>query len=331
MCNAYQHSDGCECGFGPPYLDSKAPLPQLNGKKFIGVIRERKREKWAAKGIVDRNKVTNGLEQLGLKPKWLNTILKKYSDAGYPIKESLWNELSKNQQQGAAQKMMRLMGLREEIIEELEPIDLEIPLFRLQPPKTEKSIVSYEEKHTKAHGWSVFVKVPGFAMGSDLSLHLQGEGIIQTSKNECKIIILPVSINRYRVNLFLGKICVARNKLVVEAGNKKTGQVLSRTIKTCRDYVSPSSKAVLIAEYNLIGDKSGINSRFNIGWGEKANSHAEIMIPIPGITAGIQIAITMEHEILLKFDLEPKRDYKLYPIPEGMGISWKVSKKTVAG
>lgn len=332
MCNGYHHEDGCDCGFGPPYLDPNKPLPPLKGKKFMGVIRKRKREKWASKGIVDKERVENGLGQLGLKPKWLNTILKKYSDAGYPIKETQWNKLTKDQQQGASQKMMRLIGLRQEVVEELDPIELEIPLFRLQPPKTAKSTVSYEERHTKSHGWSVFVKVPGFATGADLALHLQGKGLIQTSKNECKTIILPVVINRYRVNLYLGKVCIARNKLIAEAGNKKTGQVLSRTIKSCTEYVSPSSKAMLIAEYNLLDDRSGLNSKFNIGWGENSNSHAEFTMPIPGITPGIQIAIGMEHKILLEFDLEPRRDYKLYPVPEGMGISWKVSRRhAVAG
>ena len=298
----------------------------------MGVIRERKRENWAFRGIIDQDKVTNGLGQLGLKPKWLNTILKKYSEAGYPIQESQWDKLSREQKRGAAQKMMRLLGLRQEIMEELEPINLEIPLFRLQPPQTAKSKVSYEETQAKTQGWSVCLKVPGFGTGADLSLQVEGKGKIHTLKNECKIVVLPVSIHRYRVNLFLGNVCIGRNKLAAEAGNEKTGQMFSRTIKSCREYILPSSKAALVAEYNLIDDKTGINSVFSIGWGEKVNRYAEITLPIPGITAGIQISISLVNEILLEFDLEPRHDYKLYPIPEGMGISWKVSRRNpVAG
>lgn len=329
MCNGYRHPNGCECGFGPPYLGPRKSFPQGTGNKFVGIIRERKREKWASQGIVNENKIVQGLAQLGLKPKWLNMIQKKYSEAGYPIKKSLWNELSGAQQEGATKKMLRLIGLRQEIIEELEPIKLEIPLFRLQPPKTQKSSVSYEETLKRARGWSVSVKIPGFAIGADLSLHLQGKGVVQASKRECKTIILPITIRRYRTNLYMGNVCIARNKLVAEAGNKKTGQVLSRTIKSCKDYIPPAPHAMLIAEYDLINDLSADNAKFNIGWGRTNNGRAEFSIPVPGITPGIQIGIEMEHEIMLEFDLEPRRDYKLYPIPEGMGISWKVSKRRV--
>src|SRR5512134_350896 len=122
MCNGYNHSDGCDCGFGPPYLGPRKPFPPLKGNRVLGVIRERKREQWASRGIVDPDDMVQGLGQLGLKRKWLDAILKKYTKANYPIKPSLWNELSRNQQQGASQKMMRLIGLRQEIIEELEPI-----------------------------------------------------------------------------------------------------------------------------------------------------------------------------------------------------------------
>jgi hypothetical protein len=327
MCNGYKHHDGCECGFGPPYLGSKKNIPGNKGDSFV--IRERKRENWVFKGIVDKNKIANSLGELGLNKKWQDSILKSYSQAGYPIKESLWKKFSDGQQRGAAQKMMRALGLREELVEELEPIHLEIPLFRLQPPRTEKSKVTYEERLARTNGWSVAVKVPGFATGTDLSMYLEGKGVVWTSKDECKIIVLPVVIKRRRVNVFLGKVCIAKNKMVAEAGNQKTGQIFNRTIISCKEYISPSPSALMIVEYDLLKNRYD-NVKFYLGWGKKMKRNAEFTIPIKGITPGIQISVTIDSEIQLEFDLEPKHDYRLYPIPEGIGISWKVSKRKPA-
>lgn len=327
MCNGYRHPDGCECGFGPPYLGPKDPFPPSTGRKFLGVIRTRKRDKWASKSIINKENLIKGLDQLDVEPGLQRAILEKYSTARYPLKQTLWEELSREQQESASEKMMRAIGLRFKIVKELKPIDLEIPLFRLQPPKTPGSIVSYEETMTRTPGWSVFVKVPGFGAGSDLSFYVQGKGIIQTAGDECKMIILPLSIKRYLVNVYLGKLCIAKKRLITEAGNKKTGQILSRTIKSCKDFIAPSPGATLVADYNLLRDQSHINTKFSIGWGKKVHNHAEFTIPISGISTGIQVSIDLEHEVQLEFDLEPRRDYKLYPIPEGLGISWKVSKK----
>ena len=327
MCNGYKHPDGCECGFGPPYFGPKKNIPKNKGDSFV--IRERKRQNWASMGVLDRNKVSKGLDQLGLNKKWQDAILKNYSKAGYPIKESSWKKLSNGQQQDAPLKMMRALGLRQEIVEELEPIHLEIPLFRLQPPRTEKSKVTYEEKMVTAQGWSVSVKVPGFATGADLSMNLEGKGMVWTSKDECKVIILPVVIKRYRVNVFLGKVCIAKNKMIAEAGNQKTGQIFNRTIISCKEYISPSPGALMIVEYDLLKNRYD-NAKFYLGWGKTMKRNANFTIPIPGITPGIEISTAINSEIQLEFDLEPKHDYRLYPIPNGIGISWKVSKRKPA-
>lgn len=328
MCNGYRHRPDCECGFGPHYLAPGEPLPRSvgdTGDRFIGVIRSRTRQKWASKSIIDKDKIIKGLGELGLSPKWAKSILKKYTEAGYPISESLWNELSKNQQMGEERKLMRMLGLRQEIVSDLGTIDLEIPLFRLQPPRTKNSKVSFEEKQSRTRGWSIFLEVPGYALGADLSLRLEAGGKIHASEDICKVIYLPVRIKRYLVNLFMGKICIAREKMVVEAGNKRTGQVYRRTIQSCKDYVPPMPAAPLIAEYNLSADLTQENSEFRFEWGKESNRFAKLTIPIPGIKPGIQVKIALERELALEFDLAPQYDYKLYPTPVELGISWVVS------
>ena len=328
MCNGYRHPPGCECGFGPHYLDPKEPLPPPEGNhgdNIVGVIRERNREKWESKSTFDQDKIFEGLKEIGLKPKWLKSILEKYSQAGYPIDESQWNAWSKNQRRGAGRKLMRLLGLREEVVDELEPIDLNIPLFRLQPPGIHNSEVSYQEKQTRASGWRIFLEIPGFGLGADLSLRLESSGKVYATDDVCKVIFLPVRIKRFIVNVFLGNICVAKNKLIVEAGNKRTGQVYRRTVQSCKDYVPPAPNALLVADYNLSNDLSGKNSEYSLTWGEGANRSAKITIPIPGISGGIEVKIKLEKELLLEFDLAPSHHYELYPIPTGIGISWRVN------
>jgi hypothetical protein len=330
VCNAYNHKPGCECGFGPHYLSPDELLQKkvgdMTGAGIISVIRWRSRRKWASKGITNQDNILKKLAALDVNSKWINSIYKKYVEAGYPINESQWNWLSKNQQLGAERRLLRLLGLREEIVEELADIDLKIPLFRLQPPRTKKSKVSFRESISKAKGWKIFLEIPGFGLGADLLLRIETGGNIETSEEECKIIFLPVRIKRKIVNLFLGNICIAKNKLIAEAGNKKMGQVIRRTVKTCKDYIAPSPGAPMIAEFDLSQDFSESNSEFYIGWGNEATRYGKINFPIPGIKPGIGVKIELERELRLDFNLESRYDYKLYPTPDEIGISWIVEK-----
>ncbi len=331
MCNGHNHGAGCSCGFGPPYLGPGKPIPKGGrGDHFRGVIRERKRENWAAVGAINKEKIEQSLGQLRLGARWRKAILERYSKADFPIASSVWEGYSEGRKRGAAQRMLRAVGLRQKIVEELEPIHLEIPLFRLQPPRTENSKVIYQERQIKERGWDISVKVPGFATGADLSMYLEGKGLVETSHKECKQIAFPVTIRRYRVDLFLGNLCIARNKLIAEAGNQKTGQIFSRTIIACKKFIPPSPQSEMIVEYDLSKDECG-NSKFFLGWGEKMRRNAEVTIPIPGIPSGIQVSISIQSDIQLEFDLEPKIDYKLYPTPEGIGISWEVSREKAKG
>ena len=326
MCNGHNHGAGCSCGFGPPYLGPGKPIPKgRQGDHFRGVIRERKRENWASMGAANKEKIEQSLGQLKLSARWRNAIMERYSKADFPIASSVWKGYSEGRKRSAAQRMLRAVGLYQKIVEELEPIHLEIPLFRLQPPRTENSRVIYQERQIKEHAWDISVKVPGFATGADLSMYLEGKGLVETSHKECKQIVFPVTIRRYRVDLFLGNLCIARNKLITEAGNQKTGQIFSRTIIACKKFIPPSPQSEMIVEYDLSKDRY-VNSKFFLGWGEKMRRSAEVTIPIPGISSGIQVSISIQSDIQLEFDLEPRIDYQLYPTPEGIGISWKISK-----
>ncbi len=176
-------------------------------------------------------------------------------------------------QQSTEQKLVRLLGLRMEIVKELDVIDFEIPLFRLQPPGTKNSEVSFEEIESKTKGgWSIFLEIPGYAIGADLSLRMEASGKIYASEDICKVIYLPVRIKRYLINLYWGTVCIAREKLIAEAGNKKTGQVYRRTIQSCTENVPPASNAPLLAEYNLSADLTSKNSEFKLKWGEGNNA-----------------------------------------------------------
>lgn len=326
MCNGYRHSPGCECGFGPRYLDPGKPLPQSeggHGDQITGVIRERRRENWAAKSVSDADNIVQGLGDLGLKPRWLKSILKKYNQAGYPLEPAEWSQMSKGRRRSAGRKLMRLLGLREEIVAELEPVDVEIPLFRLQPPGVANCEVSYEEVLTRVVGWKVFLEILGTGTGADLSLRLEARGKIFAS-DKCKLITLPVRIRARIINLYLGNLCIARNKLIAEAGNKRTGQVYRRTIRSCDEYVPPALDATMVAEYNLLHELPGKNSEFSLGWGRETNRSSSFSIPIPELKIGMKVRVLLENELELGFDLAAGYDYELYPIPAGLGISWKV-------
>ena len=328
MCNGYNHKPGCNCGFGGGYLGPHQQLPKLGksgGDQYIGVIRYRACKKWTSRSILDKDKIINSLVELGLKPKWVNSIVKQYTQAGYPLSEAEWDALTKNQRVSKERKFLGLLGLRTEIVKELDPIDLKLPLFRLQPPRTEKSEVSVQETQSQARGWSIFLEIPGFALGADLSLRMEASGTISTSGDICKVVYLPVRIKRRLVNLFLGSLCIAREKLVVEAGDKRTGQVFNRKVQSRTDYIVPLPDSPLIAEYDLSEDLSDKNCEYTLSWGKDSNRSAKFTIPVPQVKPGIEAKIELERELKLEFSLAPRHNYQLYPTPEEMGISWIVS------
>jgi hypothetical protein len=327
MCNAFNHGAGCACGFGPPYLSSNEPLRKLRGGNggsgFKSVIRWRDRRKWSAKSILDDQAVQEGLSELGVNRRWINSIGKKYTKAGYPWSQSRWEAMSKGQRYWAESKLLKLLGLHIEDVEQLEDIDFDIPLFRLQSPRTKKSKVRCKESLSEAQGWNIFLEVPGFALGADLSMRIEAEVKIETSENYSKIICLPVRIKRKIVNLKMGKIYIARNKMIAEAGNKKTGQ-LSRRIISREEFISPSPDAPMIAYYDLSQDDTEDKSVFTIGWGNEKTRQAKLSIPVPGVKIGVGVKVELESQLMLEFELEPRYQYKLYPTPEEIGISWVV-------
>ena len=329
MCNAQNHDPGCMCGFGPPYLSSSDPRPrgkEGSGDGFTSVIRWRKRKKWPAKSILGKNKFLSALSQLGVNPKWIKSIARKYEEAGFQLSKTEWDAMSEGQQNGAERRLLQYLGLKEELVANEKDINLEITLFRLQPPRTHNSKVSYEESLSRTGSWSIFLEVIGFGLGADLALRIEAGGKIETSEDDCKIIAIPVCIKRRLVNLKFGNIYIAREKLIAEAGNKKTGQLFSRSIRSCKEYIPPSPGAPMLAEYNLSGDLTNLNTEFYIGWGSGKTWRAKFNLPVPGITPGIGVKIELERELMLTFDLAPRYDYKLYPTLGEMGISWKVDK-----
>lgn len=314
MCNGYRHPPDCPCSFGVRKRknDSGDIVTQIVGKL---------KNKWTARSMLDAENIEKGLEELGVNPKWIQSIVKKYKKNNYPIEKEKWEVMTTKEKTSSERKFMRLLRLRQEVVANLEDIHLDIPLFVLQPPRISNSKVVYEESNEYKDNWNIFVEVPGFAIGTDFAFQIKTRGTVEASGNNCKIICLPITIKRKIVNLYLGKICIARRKLLAEAGNKRAGTI-KRSVISTTDYQEPSPDANMMACYELVHDFSKDPVIFQIGWLEYQGKYAKITLPIPHIKPGIGVKVELKRELNLKFILVPGFDYELYPAPEGMGISW---------
>ena len=126
MCNARNHYDGCDCGFGPPYPWKIKADPRKN---------------WHEMALLDIITYKRNLKDLGLSKTQIDDEIKRYKEQGFPISTTNWAAFSSDRK--ADWKSRFLNFFRPYKYEEIEFIDskVDIPIFRLHSPEIESSSI----------------------------------------------------------------------------------------------------------------------------------------------------------------------------------------------
>lgn len=168
MCNAHKHPADCNCGFGPPYLNSLG-----------GSARD-----WAHDIIDEPSLAEKGLNELGWTERSIEEFLAEYS-------ELLETGLS---EETLARRINRMLRRTQTVEREVFRETLRVPLFRFSAPRVPGAKVEYSESQSAIGGASWRARIFGAGTGGSYALEYETEHCYSAENGECKLIFVPVRL-----------------------------------------------------------------------------------------------------------------------------------------
>jgi len=197
MCNAWNHSPGCDCGFGPPYPWKIEVGPRIS---------------WSQQAVRSRRYYRKALAQMGLGISTIEEELNSYSAEGFPISSRAWRRLSKNARRSRLSIFDRLFSRYHLEESDYEDREVDIPIFLLHSSRTQqekkgerntftKAKVEFlrQESVTAATVWSV--RLFGFGPSSTQSFTIEHNDHFYSEYGACKLIRLPVTLRLTRLDI----------------------------------------------------------------------------------------------------------------------------------
>jgi hypothetical protein len=182
MCNAHKHSAGCNCGFGPPYLNSLG-----------GSARD-----WAHDIIEEPTLIEKGLNELGWTQRSTAEFLAEYSqllETGLPEEDLVL-------------RINRLLRRRKTVEKEVFYEVLRVPLFRFSAPRVPGACVEYSEAQAVLSDAPWQARIFGMGTGGSYAIEYDTGHRYAAENGECKLIFVPVRIRIARVEVVDGGVVV---------------------------------------------------------------------------------------------------------------------------
>lgn len=182
MCNAHNHSPGCNCGFGG------------EGQRY-GKISLRSSTNWAQTAVKEPWLVRRGLQDLNWDERGVKEFMREY-------KKLLAQDLG---DQTLATRLREMLGWRTIKVEEQWKETLDIPLYRFSAPRAPEAVVTYDETlgRTWVKGWGV--KVFGVGTGSSADMRVDVNFSFAAVNGQCMVVAVPVPIRVERVVVLDGR------------------------------------------------------------------------------------------------------------------------------
>lgn len=312
MCNAWNHDETCDCGFGPPYV-------------IWGALKIEKEKNWIDSVISCVSELKRGMKEVGFNPKEIEEAAYKYQEM--------------------PKKRVGLITWFQNILNQRKYVDISstvkletIPLFRLHLPKVDgakiaKSRVVYREsdEEEKQSNWSF--RIFGNGMGKTKSVSVSCSADVTAENGQCKMIFvkIPVRVTKVEVwdknkfvNTFLRtEIDAFASEIKFHSGARKCRK---SDCKKDRDLVAPPSDFFPLST-------SGKNyvAVYTEAWRYASGRKITLGIKAFGIESEMSLNIFRVKELMLRFELPGGYDYLLRPLEDKNGIKWDVSKKGFQG
>lgn len=172
MCNAWNHSSGCACGFGEP---------------SSGVAHVAGRSGWPEDVQSEPRLLKRGLRELG----WASGEIERFADLSLDTAPMAGD--------GIAQRVRRnLLGYKLEVLDERTET-VHVPVFRFSAPRIARAQVVYRESETNAAGLQFLLKVFGVGTGDSTDLEVERLNQYVADAGECKVVVIPLRMHIARV------------------------------------------------------------------------------------------------------------------------------------
>ena len=248
MCNAWNHDDGCECGFGPPYT-------------FSGNANIVEKVKWGEQALWDEEEFVRGLNEVIPDEQIAKDIHEQYKQQGFPLERMgmrSWKRMKANRKKAFTREMKRILGIVR--IKKGTPIrqTIRVPLFKLHSPHVPGSRVTYMEDETETKStWNITLGFPGFGMGSRKTIKVSYCCRVSCENGCCKIISMPLEVIITPLEVFDRNGKPINKSLQVEAAAKNNKKHFQRAVQNCEEQSCKDRYASLLDLVDLLDDMSG--------------------------------------------------------------------------
>ena len=307
MCNAWNHSSGCTCGFGPPYA-------------VWGRLRLAKEEEWTEGVITSKNSLIRGMKEVGFTPREIGIAIKQYRKLPkkkHRVKSWLKNKLSQREYIDVKSRVQFVI----------------IPLFRLHLPeidgvKVEKSRITYQESEfieTKQN-WSF--RIQGIGMGHNRLVRVLCSSKAVAENGQCKLIYVKIPIrvtevaviqkNQPITSFLRAEIDPALSNIAFHNGTKICNKKLC---KKDEDIVGPPSDLFPLAD-----STRGYVGTYTKQWNYRSGRKQDIDIHAFGMKVTMNAYIYRGYELTFQFELPGGYDYLLMPLNNYSGFKWRLNE-----
>lgn len=309
MCNAWNHSSDCRCGFGPHYA--------VWGKSIFG-----KKEDWSTKVLKSQTQLRKGLEEIGFDKKTIDESVLEYRDA-----------TRKNQ--NLRPWLKKLLGRYEYEVARSRVRLIKVPIFKLHLPKEINgknvlgSRITYAEEIEIGQRVNWSFKVFGIGMGNTHHVRMQCNAEATAEKGQCKLVYISVPVRVSKVAV------IERNRPITYIPRVEVAPIVHSTNfhigtsncpkKACKEdrlYIGPPSDF-----YPLVDDPIEPPNPRGIKWTYRRSRKIEIKFKAFGMEIILPINIYRRRELSLQFELPGGHNYALIPLKNNTGIKWKLDWK----
>jgi len=315
MCNAFNHDNGCECGFGPPYT-------------FSGNANIVEKVKWGEQALWDEEEFVRGLNEVIPDKKIASDIQEQYKQQGFPLQRvglRSWKRMSAQRKRAFTREMKKILGMVR--IKKGKPIKqtIRVPLFKLHSPCVPGSKVTYmEDEAVTKTNWNISLGFPGFGMGSRKTIKVSYSCRVSCKEGCCKIISMPLEVIITPLEVFDRNGKLINKSLQVEAAAKNNKKQFQRAVHNCEEDPCKDRYASMLDLVDLLNDTSGDAVEVRIRLTGNRKRYVQVGISAFGLEAAVQATVEFESVLEIESTLPPRRLYKMYNIMGEHGIMWRV-------
>jgi hypothetical protein len=311
MCNARNHYDGCDCGFGPPY-----PWKITSGP----------RTDWYEASLTNFEEYKGNLKALKISRSLINEKIRKYFSLGFPIPKDTWAALSNLDKANFKSRFSHL--LQSFRLEEKEFLDDEItiPIFRLHSPEIKDSIVMYEQIKSEEEPYAWSISILGFGTGDSQVFLLENKDSFSSCEGTCKLVRLPLKIRATSLDVFHGDQFLA-NTLRIEPAPKLGKEIINAGAKhqpgACKH--KKNFKVLGSEFFPCAKDKLGEIRGGERTIGSLSEHKFFTKVSAFSLEGGFKTVVKRKVAITLKFNLPTGYcDYCLLYLEDPDGILWEI-------